>query len=195
LPPRGERPASIDGRSWNAVLAIPFDAMRIRAGTQMTWRFNLIRGISVLGEHFTWAYDGLMVDAPAGQGWPTFTDARFWPTLTVDGAVGLAARPKPHAEIYALDSAGADHNRFQQADGTFQTQPRRPLGVDFTIPLTSTINAVGTLDPDFSNVEVDQQTIVPQEFPRQLQEYRPFFAQGANFLNVSASTYSSPTSP
>ena len=193
--PRWQSAAAIDGRSWNAVLAIPLDDMRLRTGAHLTWRFNFIREVSAVGEHYTWAYNGLMTDAAAGQGWPAFTDARFWPTIRIDGGIGIAARPKSHAEIYALESAGSDRDRFQQADGTFEAQPRRPLGVDFTIPLTSTINAVGTIDPDFSNVEVDQQTIAPQEFTRQLQEYRPFFAQGANFLNVSAATYSSPTSP
>lgn len=193
--PRWQSAASIDGGSWNAVLAIPLDAMRIRSGARLTWRFNFIRGVSAVGEHYTWAYNGLMVDGAVGAGWPTFSDARYWPTLRIDGSGGLSGRPKPHAEIYALASAGADRDRFQQADGTFRPQTPRPLGVDFTLPLTSTINAVGTVDPDFSNVEVDQQTIAPQEFARQLLEYRPFFAQGANFLNVSAVTYSSPTSP
>ncbi|HET9341457.1 MAG TPA: hypothetical protein VFO25_00910 [Candidatus Eremiobacteraceae bacterium] len=193
--PRWQSAASIDGGSWNAVLAIPLDAMRIRPGAQLMWRFNFIRGVSAVGEHYTWAYNGLMVDGPVGQGWPTFSDARYWPTFKIDGGIGLASRPRSHAEIYSLGSAGSDRDRFQQSDGTFRRQPPRPLGVDFTIPLTNTINAVGTIDPDFSNVEVDQQTIVPQEFPRQLQEYRPFFAQGANFLNESFVTYSSPTSP
>jgi hypothetical protein len=42
------------------------------------------------------------------------------------------------------------------------------------------------VNPDFSNVEIDQQTIAPQEFRRGLQEYRPFFAQGANYINANS---------
>ncbi|HEY7994489.1 MAG TPA: hypothetical protein VID24_09770 [Candidatus Eremiobacteraceae bacterium] len=193
--PRWQSAASIDGRSWNAVLAIPLDAMRIRAGTQQTWRFNFIRGVSAVGEHYTWAYNGLMVDGPVGPSWPTFSDARFWPTLKIDGGFALTAWPRPRADIYVLGSAGSDRNLFQQANGSFESQKVRPAGIDATLPITNTMNAVVTVDPDFSNVEVDQQTIAPQEFGRQLQEYRPFFAQGANFLNESDVTYSSPTSP
>ncbi len=55
--------------------------------------------------------------------------------------------------------------------------------------MTNTINFVGTANPDFSNVEIDQQTIAPQEFRRALQEYRPFFAQGANFINPNVAPY------
>ncbi len=61
----------------------------------------------------------------------------------------------------------------------------RSTGLDLSLPITGTINFVGTLAPDFSNVEIDQQTIAPQEFQRSLQEYRPFFSQGANFINAN----------
>jgi len=37
--------------------------------------------------------------------------------------------------------------------------------------------------PDYSNVELDQQTIAPTVFPRQFQEVRPFFTQGSDFYN------------
>jgi hypothetical protein len=57
------------------------------------------------------------------------------------------------------------------------------VGLDFTVPFTDTLAAVGTLAPDFSNVEIDQQTIAPQEFQRFLAEYRPFFSQGATFVS------------
>ena len=63
----------------------------------------------------------------------------------------------------------------------------RWFGGDLSYPLTPTIRFVGTLNPDFSNVEIDQQTIAPQEFQRQLVEYRPFFAQGAAYINANSS--------
>jgi hypothetical protein len=63
----------------------------------------------------------------------------------------------------------------------------RWYGGDVSYPLTPTIRFVGTLNPDFSNVEIDQQTIAPQEFQRQLIEYRPFFSQGAAYINANSS--------
>ena len=180
--PQWQAAAAINGTSWNAVMIIPLKAMRISA--QATWRINILRGIAAVGEHYTWAYDGIMQDAPTGQ-WPLFTDARFWPSLSGLKLAGSAnaVRPRPHFDPYVLSSTGGNRNLFQQSNGTFIPESIRHGGLDFTYPLTNTINFVGTLFPDFSNVEIDQETIAPQEFRRALQEYRPFFAQGASFLN------------
>jgi hypothetical protein len=176
--------AAISGSSWNAMFTIPLKSLRASGGKNKTWRFNFIRVVAGVGEHYTWAYDGLMQDNQPPN-WPAFTDARFWPAL---GGMQIAqtARPQPRAEIYGLASIGHDRNVFLQANNTFATQSVRNFGIDLTYPITSTIAAVGTLNPDFSNVEVDQQTIVPQEFRRNLTEYRSFFAQGAQFFNPNA---------
>lgn len=194
---RWQSAARIESSSWNAVLIVPLAAMRLPGGTQKAWRFNFVRNVAVLGEHYSWAYSGLMADGPIGTGWPLPRDARYWPSLAVNGisSSGVSAHPKPRAEVYLLGSAGSDRSQFEQGDGSFQSQKIRSAGIDATVPITSTINAVGTVNPDFSNVEIDQQTIVPQEFQRQLQEYRPFFAQGASFLNPDGVGFSSPTSP
>jgi uncharacterized protein DUF5916 len=171
---------------WHAVMIIPLNVLRIHAGASQAWRINVIRSLAGVGEHYTWAYDGIMQDGGAGN-WPNFIDVRFWPTWTSIALRGVASvRPHPHLELYGLESMGTDRSQFAQADGSFQHQNARVAGLDFTYPITNTINFVGTLNPDFSNVEIDQQTIAPQEFRRNLQEYRPFFAQGANFINTSA---------
>ncbi|MBV9103207.1 MAG: hypothetical protein JO060_06420 [Candidatus Eremiobacteraeota bacterium] len=57
------------------------------------------------------------------------------------------------------------------------------MGADFSLPLTATTSFYGTVHPDFSNVEVDQQTISPTAFLRRYNEVRPFFTQGASFYN------------
>jgi hypothetical protein len=97
--------------------------------------------------------------------------------------------------LYALSSSGSDRRNFQQADGEFLPEPARNAGLDFSYPLTPTINFVGTANPDFSNVEIDQQTIAPQEFQRQLTEYRPFFAQGARYVNPNPLGYTNFNGP
>jgi hypothetical protein len=176
---------SVNGSTWSAMFTIPLKDLRAAGGNNKTWRIDFIRIVAGVGDHYTWAYDGLMEDAQPPN-WPPFTDARYWPTLNGLNIAAAAARPKPRAAIYGLESIGKDRNVFEQANNTFGTQQARNYGLDFVYPLTSTIAAVGTLNPDFSNVEVDQQTIVPQEFPRNLTEYRPFFAQGAQyFTNTS----------
>lgn len=172
------------GDGWDATLEIPLAALRLHAGKQH-WRINFIRGLAATGEHLTWAFDGIMNDGPIGTGWPNFTDQRFWPSLAAfELTTGTGSAPRtPRADLYVLGSAGRDRAQFQQADQAFLAERPRTFGIDVAAPLTDTITFVGTLAPDFSNVEVDQETIAPQEFRRQLVEYRPFFAQGAVFLN------------
>jgi hypothetical protein len=173
---------------WRAVMIIPLSAMRIHGGSNV-WRIGFFRGVAATAEHYTWAFDGLMPDAGAGN-WPSFNDLRYWPSVTVALAKSSSARPQPRLEVFALSSSGLDRSDYEQANGTFFPQPTRYYGADLSLPVTSTINLVGTLNPDFSNVEIDQQTIAPQEFERQLVEYRPFFAQGAQYLDPNPNGYS-----
>jgi hypothetical protein len=176
---------SVAQGSWSAVLIVPLDVLRVPRGGKQTWRFAFVRGVAARGEHISWVWDPIMADAAAGT-WPTFADTRFWAAGGLDLAASAATRPKPRADVYALASIGNDRNLAQQPNGTFLPENARMYGADVSYPLTPTIRFVGTLNPDFSNVEIDQQTIVPQEFARQLLEYRPFFAQGAAFINAAS---------
>jgi hypothetical protein len=193
--PLWESAATVDANGWRAVMIVPLNTMHLRAAGAQSWRINFFRGIASTAEHYSWAWDGLMGDAP-GANWPTFNEVRFWPEVkSVAVRATAAARPKPRLELFALSSVGNDRDIFVQPDGTLETQPVRNVGLDLSYPVTPTINFVGTLAPDFSNVEIDQQTIAPQEFERQLQEYRPFFAQGAQYINAPANTYSNDLGP
>ena len=181
--PRWTAAAKADGTDWTAVMIVPLSALKIGGGSGQTWGIELVRGVAARGEHYAWAFNGIMTDAPSGT-WPTFQDSRWWGRGTGLNVAGT--RPHGRADVYGLASAGVDRELFQQANGTFLPMQVRNYGVDVSLPLTSTVSFVGTANPDFSNVEIDQQTIAPQEFQRQLVEYRPFFAQGANFINASS---------
>ncbi|GAC1575820.1 MAG: hypothetical protein NVS3B7_08440 [Candidatus Elarobacter sp.] len=159
---------------WTAQMVIPLDVLRAEGGSVQSWRINAIRHVGAANEDYTWAYDATATSP---------TDATYWPTVTGIAVAKRATRPKPRADAYALGTAGADRRQFQTGFGTFAAQQPRNAGVDVNVPFTNTLAFVGTLNPDFSNVEVDQQTIAPQEFRRSLNEYRPFFAQGANYLD------------
>ncbi len=186
---------SAAGGVWRAAMAIPLNVMRVRAGSSQTWRVTFVRNIAARGEHLSWAYDPTMQDDPAGS-WPSFGDVRFWPSVTGFTLRSvMAARPKPRLEVYGLSSIGGDRRDFQQAGGEFLPESPRATGLDFSYPITPTINFVGTANPDFSNVEIDQQTIAPQEFQRQLVEYRPFFAQGAQYVNPNPQGYTNFNAP
>ena len=167
---------------WDAILIVPFRVLRTPHAAAQRWRVNVVRHLAAPNENQTWAYDPLMNDGGGGS-FPQLGDARFWPSLDGVKVAGNAIRPKPRAEIFALASAGHDRNVYQQASQLFAPQGTRNVGVDLNVPITSTLAFVGAVAPDFSNVEIDQQTISPQEFRRGLSEYRPFFAQGADFFS------------
>jgi hypothetical protein len=168
--PPWQAAAKIDGVGWTAELVIPLKDLRASSSSK-TWLFNFERRIAATDDVYTWAFDSQM----SGTG-----NAQFWPTLADVQLPHAATRPKPRADIYGLESAGPERRTFQQAFGSFAQQSPPVAGLDFTYPFTDTLAAVGTVAPDFSNVEIDQQTIAPQEFQLFLKEYRPFFSQGAN---------------
>lgn len=184
--PRWSTASKVDRGSWSAVMIIPLDVIRVPRGGKQTWRFQFVRGVAARGEHLAWVWDPIMQDAAAGT-WPVFVpDTRFWPAGQLDLAASAAVRPKPRVDIFGLGGVGVDRNLVQQTNGTFLPMNTRSYGGDLSFPLTPTIRFVGTLNPDFSNVEIDQQTIAPQEFQRQLVEYRPFFSQGAAYINANS---------
>lgn len=184
--PRWSAAGAVSSGNWSAALVIPLDVLRVPHGGKQTWRVQFVRQIAARGEHLAWAWNPIMGDAASGT-WPTFgNDTRFWAGGNFDIAGSAAERPRARADIYGLASVGEDRDLFQQANGTFLPMKVRPYGADISYPITPTVRFVGTLNPDFSNVEIDQQTIAPQEFQRQLIEYRPFFAQGAAFINAAS---------
>jgi hypothetical protein len=184
---RAAATATPDG--WNAVLQIPYRALKLAGNGTQRWRINIVRNVAATAQHQTLAYTPLMTDGVIPS-WPSYTyDWRFWPTVSGVSLDGAVARPRPRAELYGLESAGSNHDAIVTPSGeTVQRAPRN-AGVDVAVPLDATTSFVGAFSPDFSNVEVDQQTIAPQQFQRALTEYRPFFAQGAPYVNAALQGY------
>ncbi|HKU66824.1 MAG TPA: hypothetical protein VJP85_03515 [Candidatus Baltobacteraceae bacterium] len=154
--------AVLPGGDYNVLMVIPMRDLRAQRAAVQRWRINFVRYVAARSARYTWAYEPAQTDVTSAQNWPVLDGLRI--------AAG-ATRPRPHADPFLLQSFG-------------QSQIDRHAGIDVTYPFTDTLAFVGTLDPDFSNVEQDQATIAPQEFRRFLTEYRPFFAQGASYINA-----------
>ena len=97
--------------------------------------------------------------------------------------MAAAARPKPRLQVYGLGEVTTAANGGNTSR----------VGADFSLPITPTASLVGTLHPDYSNVEVDQQTIAPSAFARQYAEVRPFFTQSASYFNQHYSCSNCPS--
>lgn len=161
--------------SYDVLMVIPLSDLRAQSAPVQRWKMNFARFIAATNDQYSWAYESTQ---------SSVADASFWPQVDGIKVVAAATRPKPHADIYALASAGSQNHAFQNGIGNFIDTKPRGVGVDVTVPITNTMAFVGTLNPDFSNVEQDQTSIAPQMFQRQYQEYRPFFAQGAQYINT-----------
>lgn len=144
-------------------MAIPLSA--IRGAHNGTWRVQFVRYVRSTGALDVWSYR-------PGQTNPD--DPQFAGVLGLTG-VQRSGLPKPRIAPYTLGvvappSAGSTRAR---------------AGLDYSIPVTQTASFFGTFYPDYSNVELDQQSISPTVFQRTYSEVRPFFAQAAQYYDRS----------
>ncbi|MBV8424167.1 MAG: hypothetical protein JO349_03170, partial [Candidatus Eremiobacteraeota bacterium] len=152
---------TFDG-GYTVTMAIPLAVIHgLHAGT---WRAQFIRYERSTGAEYVWSYDALQTSAD---------DASRAGTITIPSVLVQAARPKPRLAPYALGSLAA-----ASAGGSTSR-----IGGDASIPITATSAFFGTWHPDYSNVELDQQSISPTVYQRIFNEVRPFFTQAAQFYN------------
>ncbi|MBV9234105.1 MAG: hypothetical protein JO030_08690, partial [Candidatus Eremiobacteraeota bacterium] len=128
-----------------------------------TWRVQFVRYVRSTGELDVWSYDQSQTnpDDPSRAG-----------RLDVP-LVAKPPLPAPRVGMYALGEI-ASHS----IGGSTSR-----VGTDFSIPVTQTAAVFGTLHPDYSNVEIDQQSISPTVYQRIYSEVRPFFTQAAPYYN------------
>ena len=149
------------GDGFTVTMQIPIKVMR--GGGRGGWKAQFVRIVRSTGERQIWSYGSAQTNGDD----VTYAGA-------VDGmAAANASRPKPRVALYGLGGMGSARSGL--------TTSR--MGGDFSLPVTATTSVYGTIHPDFSNVEVDQQTISPTAYQRSFNEVRPFFTQGTNFYD------------
>lgn len=137
----------------------------IRNGGSTTWHAQFDRYVVATNSLNVWTYS---------QRASNVTDASFFGILRgITPGARSSTRPAPRIQPYLLGelatrSVGGDTSR---------------IGMDASLPVAPTMSLVASLHPDYSNVEVDQQTIAPTAFQRQYSEVRPFFTQTASFFD------------
>ena len=150
------------GNDYTVTMKIPIKVMRGSGGASQ-WKVQFVRIVRSTGERQIWTYG------------PTQTngDDVIYAGVMTGMAPAVASRAKPRVTLYGLGVAGSGKSGL--------TTSR--MGADFSVPVTATSSIYGTLHPDFSNVETDQQTISPTAYQRSFNEVRPFFTQGTNFYD------------
>ena len=165
--PNWESQGAVHGDGYTVTMKIPFDVLRNAHGG--TWKAQFVRYVRATGEQQVWSYDRVQMQ-PDTYGNADYAHAGniTLPQLTI----GMA-RPKPRAALYALGEAAS-----RSIGGSTSR-----VGADLSIPITPTASFYSTFHPDYSNVELDQQTIAPTVYQRYYSEVRPFFTQAASFYN------------
>lgn len=157
---------------WVFEAAIPFKSIRYKEGITR-WGINFSRLDLKTTEKSSWA--------PVPRQFPTAS-------LSHTGwLVWDAPPPAPSANIsvipYVLASTSKDHEKGTDANYKFTG------GMDAKFAITSSINLDVTVNPDFSQVEVDRQVTNLDRFELFFPERRQFFLENGDlFANFGYST-------
>lgn len=159
--------AKIKGDYWEAEFAIPFKTLRFQEGST-EWRFNCYRRDTQINELSSW------VQIPRNY---IIMDLSFMGKMIWDEPL-----KKPGANISVIPYLTAGMNRdFEDPEQSSPNWPRN-AGADAKIALTSGLNLDLTVNPDFSQVEVDQQVTDLSRFELFFPERRQFFLENADLF-------------
>lgn len=157
-----------DSSKWIFEAAIPFKTLRYKNGVK-EWGINLSRNDIRVPEKSSWA--------PVPRQFPTaslaYTGTLVWDEPPPSAGQNISIIP------YAL--AGAT----KQYQPEKPTQWQKDIGGDIKIGLTSALNLDLTVNPDFSQVEVDRQVTNLDRFELFFPERRQFFLENGDiFANI-----------
>ncbi len=155
---------------WVAEMAIPFKSIRFKKGAT-NWGINFWRSDRQANERHVWAKVPVQF-SPTDLG---FTGSLLWEVAPEPTGMNISLTP------YALSSVARD---FQN-----NIAPTRDFdfGGEAKVGLSPTLNLDLTVNPDFSQTDVDQQVTNLSRFSIFFPERRQFFLENADvFTNFGA---------
>lgn len=161
-----------DNEKWVFEAAIPFKSLRYKNGLS-EWGINLSRNDIRVPEKSSWA--------PVPRQFPTaslaYTGTLVWDEPPPTAGQNISIIP------YALGGFTKDYKN------STPTQWQKQIGGDVKIGLTSALNLDLTINPDFSQVEVDRQVTNLDRFELFFPERRQFFLENGDlFANIGYGT-------
>ena len=151
---------------WIVEMAIPFKTLRYKKDVS-TWGINFVRIYPNQKEVSVWA----KVPRQLSPFSLAYTGILAWE--------GLPSSPKANISIIPYALGGINKDFLSNTDATF----RKEIGGDAKIALTSALNLDLTLNPDFSQVDVDRQVTNLSRFELFFPERRQFFLENADLFN------------
>jgi hypothetical protein len=151
---------------WTAEIAIPFKAIRYTAG-KLNWGINFLRVDAKSNEYSTWA--------KVPRNFRSY-DLGYTGLLTWD-----AAPPDAGKNISLIPYVTGNIN--QNKAGNDPAKITGNAGLDAKIALTSSLNLDLTLNPDFSQIEVDRQVTNLTRYSIFFPERRTFFLENSDLFS------------
>ena len=152
--------ASIQSDRWIVEFAIPFKTLRYDE-TKTEWGINFLR--SEMGDNSYQTWSPVPIQFRAVD--LTYTGKLNWDKAPKKTNSNVAVIP------YITGGMSQDFEDENTTEGTFN------VGVDAKIAVTSSLNLDVTINPDFSQVEVDEQVTNLTRFNIRLPERRLFFLE------------------
>jgi hypothetical protein len=165
---------------WSAELAIPFRSLRYPTGDgSEPWGFNVERFIRRKSEQALWsgwsrAEGGLNRVSRAGH------------------LLGLSGLPRSRLNLEVKPYGLVGASRERQDDGTTPGETTASAGGDLKWEVRSGLVLDGTLNPDFAQVESDDEIVNLTRFDLFLPEKREFFLENAGVFEFGARAFFEP---
>ncbi len=153
---------------WTAEFAIPFKTFRYNEGAK-EWRYNIYRNDTQFNEQSTLnriPQNQLVMDL-------SYMDKVNWPEPLKKPGRNISFIP------YATSGLSRDFEDAEQDNADFNAD----VGFDAKLAVTSGLNLDLTVNPDFSQVEVDQQVTNLDRFEIFFPERRQFFLENADLFS------------
>ncbi len=158
---------------WAAEFKIPFNTLTFPKQDENTWGMNIYRVIERKKETVYWQ------EVTRDEG---FRVSNFGNLESIQGI-----EPGMNLQVLPYLTSGAKQDRVTSLT---RNNPNGFTGVDLRYGLTSNLTAVLTVNPDFAQIEADEDRINLSRYPYILREKRPFFLEGASIFNTAGNSMS-----
>jgi len=161
---------ALDSNCWYAEIAIPFSEISYKADSLMQWGFNVYRSEKPHQENSSWTFTENNI----------FQVSKYGHLLGISDIkknVGLSLLPY----VVQVSKQSTENNK----EASIYEKP--DIGIDLKYKYKSSIIFDCTVNPDFSQIESDQDKFnISYEKGEELylQEKRPFFLEGLDIFNT-----------
>jgi hypothetical protein len=158
---------------WTAEFRIPFNTFTFPRADVFQWGLNILRRIERNKEEAYWQ------EVTRDEG---FRVSNFGHLENIQGI-----KPGMNLQFLPYLTSSAQQDRVTPMA---IRNPNGFTGLDVRYGVTSNLTAVLTVNPDFAQIEADEDRINLSRYPYILREKRPFFLEGASIFNTAGNAMS-----